>query len=198
MEKADRGVDVKVVMSMVMHRKHSLAASVTWIVALVIATSMLVYAVFQYLTMSNMTVGRLLAEHTWHVMALGGLTYAALHFLLHKKIVHPIRQLNAKLYEIARGDNTPVFVKTNLREVQDMVDSVNAMLSQFRRTSHDPWVGKLRSAAETMNTLAKKMVTALDASDLENLQHLGAEMRELALMLERFEARAQNLTHELL
>lgn len=180
-----------------MKKQISLAASVAWISAFVIVAAMLVYAIFQYFTMPDMPLWRLLVEHTWHVLVLGGLSYGVLQFLLHKKVVEPMRQLYVKLYRISRGDGSEITVKTNIREVQNIAESVNLMLAQLDRTSHEPWVGKLRANAGILRALSGKEPGALDNPDREMLVRTATELEELAVMFERFEARIQNLDHEL-
>ena len=176
-----------------MKRQISLAASVAWITALVIATAMLIYAVFQYVSVPDMTFWQLLVTHSWHVLALGGLTYVALHVLLHKQMIEPLQMLYIKLYAVARGDNERITVKTNIREIQDMASSINLMLEQLQRTSHEPWVNKLRTSGDVLRAMSEHATDTLNASETNMLARTAAELDELAMALEQFEARFQNL-----
>lgn len=181
-----------------MKRGRSLTTETTWIAVMVTGSAMLVYAVLQYITMPGMSFLHILAEHTWHVVALGVLTYVALHFSLHKKVVEPVHALHLAFYRIARGETKPIMVQTNILEIQDIVEGVNLMLSQLQLTSHEPWVGKLRSGAEALRALSGKTPPTLGVADQETLAGLATQMEELAVVFERFEAKAQNLRHELL
>ena len=181
-----------------MKHGRSLTAAVTWIAVMVTGSAMLAYAMLQYVTMPEMSFLQILAEHTWHVVVLGALTYVALHLSLHKKVVEPVHALHLAFYGIARGDTTPIMVKTNILEIQDIVEGMNLMLSRLKETSHEPWVGKLRSGAATLKTLSSKTPPTLEAADQETLSSLATQMEELAVVFERFEAKAQNLRHELL
>ena len=181
-----------------MKHGRSLVAAVTWIVALVTGAAMLVHVLFEYLMNPALPVWRLLSEETWHVVALGGLTCAALYYLLRKKVADPIRQLYVKLYAIARGDSKPMTIHTNIREIRDIVEGVNLMLSQQQLTAHDPWGSKLRSGAEALRSLAGRTSPNLEAADRENLSSLAAEMEELAGVFERLETTSRNLRRELL
>ena len=171
----------------------SITSAVTAITALVIAAAMLAYALVQYASMPDMPFWKLLVGHSWHVLVLGALSYVALHGLLHKVVVGPVHKLHLKLYKIAHGDNTPMEIATHIREIQDISESVNLMLAQFRLTSHDPWVGKLRDAAEKLRALSKGTSDGVETPDLEMLVHTASELEELAMVIERFEAKAQNL-----
>lgn len=179
-----------------LHHGHSLLAVVTWIVVLITGAAMLVYALFQHSTTPHMSWWRLLTEHAWHVLVLGGLTYAALYFLLQRNVVEPIRELYVKLYAISRGDNRPIAVQTNVREIRDIAESVNLMLSQLQVRSHHPWGIKLRGGAKGLRSLAGRTLPTLEADDRQNLASLAAEMEELAGVFERSEARDQHSRHE--
>ena len=169
-----------------MKRGRSLTAVVTWIAVMVTGSAMLVYAMMQYFAMPEMSFLQILAEHTWHVVALGALTYVALHFSLHKSVVEPVHALHLAFYRIARGDNKPIAVHTNILEIQDIVEGMNLMLSQLQVTSHEPWVGKLRSGAAALRTLSGRNPPTLEAADQETLSGLATQMEELAVVFERF------------
>lgn len=159
---------------------------------------MLIYAFFQYRTMPDVPFWKILIGHSWHVLVIGALTYGTLNVLLHRKVVQPVRDLYVKLYGISQGDNAPVHIDTNIREIQDIAESINLMLSQFDRTSHEPWVGTLRDRGGALKELSKREAVPLQSSDKEMLARTASELGELASVLERFEAKVQHLDHDLL
>lgn len=126
----------------------SLARAVAWTTGGVIAGAMLVYALYQYFTLPGVTLAELLISHGWHVLALAALTWGALEYVLHHKVVQPTRDLYVKLYAVTRGDYRPIHVRTNIREIRDIAESVDLLL-KHKLQAYDVYHGKEKLYAIT-------------------------------------------------
>ncbi|NOY79445.1 MAG: HAMP domain-containing protein [Kiritimatiellaeota bacterium] len=156
--------------------KLSLTAEVTLLASVVTALSMAIYAGFQYFTMPGHTLSGLLLEHSWHVLALGGLTYAVLHTVLHHQIVKPIRALFLKCYAVTKGDLSPVSITTRVDEIREIADGINMMLQQLRDTGVSGNLRELAAYAEEVRLVAENPENNLTPASQDLLLELSEKL----------------------
>lgn len=167
-----------------MKKNISLATSVARITAVVIAVAMLIYAIYQYVVMPDMTIAQLFVGHLWHVIVLGVLTYFVLQVMLKKKVVEPVQQLYVKFYGISRGDYEPINIESNIREIQDIAESINLILLKKEKRPSEPLLLKLRNFGGTLRVLIRKLSDTLDDADRTMLMHIISETEDLIVKLE--------------
>jgi methyl-accepting chemotaxis protein len=138
-------------------RKRSLAFIVTAYTALVIAGGMTLYAIYQYLATPGQSAMALALEHGLHVLAYGVALYLSLSLVLYRKVVRPIRQLDVKLYAISKGDLSPISVKTNVREVQEIAQVVNFLLKEIGRPVPEVSLSDLSGGCQKLRVLAHEL-----------------------------------------
>ena len=123
-------------------RTMSLATMVALVTALVTAGSMAAYAVIQYQTQNHTVLG-LVFEHGWHVVVLGAITYLVLFFVLHRTVVRPIHALYVKFYAVTRGHVAPIHVSSRIKEIGEICDGVNMMLTRIGQSASTTDQGEL-------------------------------------------------------
>jgi len=142
-------------------RQVSLAFVVAVYSAVVIATGMAVYAVYQYFSIEGVTISGLVFEHTWHVLVLGPLIYVTLYAVLYRKVVRPIRDLYLKLYAITRGNMSSITVDTNIAEIAEIAEGVQLLVAETERGVPKVSLSELSKSAQELRSLMKES-TALD------------------------------------
>ncbi len=162
------------------HRpKLSLTAEVTLLASFVTALSMAIYAAFQYYTMPGQTLSGLLMQHSWHVLVLGGLTYAVLHTVLHRQIVKPIRALFVKCYAVTRGDLSPISITTRVEEIREIADGINMMLQKLRETGSSGDLRELAALGEEVRLVAEDPENNLTPASQDLLLELSAKLTNI-------------------
>jgi len=111
----------------------SLAFAVALLTAVTIAVAMGVYAVIQYYTMPNYTVLGLIAEHGWHVVVLGILSYIVFYTVFYYMVVRPVTKIYLKCYSITKGDYSKLELKSRIKEIQDVADGINIIIWRFEK-----------------------------------------------------------------
>ncbi len=164
-------------------RSKSLTLTVALYSALVIAVGMAIYAVLQYFLIPERTVLSLVLQHGWHVLALGTLIYVTLHGVLHKKVVRPIRDIYLRLYAISKGDLSPISVDSNITEIQEIVEGVNSLLSEIKRST--PVLSSdLCKVAEDLRSLARESGISEETTK-EKLMEIAAKIDETVKALSK-------------
>lgn len=157
-------------------RTHSLALVVAACTAAVIAGGMALYAVLQYFLTPGHTVLGLVLEHSWHVVVLGVLIYAALYSLLYWKVLKPIRMLSLKLYAIGGGSFKPISVQSGIREVQEVAEGINLMLTRINRAVPEVSLADLAADIAELRSIAKS--SGLDQPAREVLLAIGRDFED--------------------
>lgn len=111
-----------------MKRTRSLALVVSCWLALAIAASMGIYAVFQYYSVPGMTVKELFLHHLWHVLSLGALIYVLCWALLQRVLLQPLSKIYLHLYSAGKGKAHLLELDTRITELRTIVDGINLML----------------------------------------------------------------------
>lgn len=109
-------------------KTRSLAFVVSVLTAAAIAASMGVYALFQYLTLPDITLKELVFTHLWHVIALGMVIYLFCLLLLRRVLLQPLNEIYLHLYGARGGQLKPLDVKTRVTELQSIVNGINLMM----------------------------------------------------------------------
>ena len=137
-------------------RGTSLVLVVTVYTALVVAGGMAAYALYQYIATPDSTILGLMLEHGWHVVALGVATYLALNVVLYRQVIHPIQELNVKLYAISKGDFSPVTVASKVKEIQGITGVVTFLLAQIGKSADGMSISQLSQCSHQIRSLAKE------------------------------------------
>lgn len=165
-------------------RERSLAFIVTVYTALVIAGGMAVFGVYEYLNTPGKTIVGLALEHGWRVLAYGVALYLTLSLVLYRKVVLPVRRLNVKLYAISRGDLSPLAVRTNVREVQEITQVVNFLLREIGRPVPEVSLSDLSGSCERLRVLAREL-TGVDNAAKEAFIGIANGVEEVVDALSR-------------
>ncbi|MHC5037905.1 MAG: HAMP domain-containing protein [Planctomycetota bacterium] len=148
--------------------KHSLALTIYLYTAGVLVVGMGFYAVFQYTLNPGRSVSGLIFEHLTHILVLGVLAYLMVNFVLYRKVVLPIKTLHLKLYSFAGGDFRPASVKSSVREIQEIAESINRMQERIDQASPEVSLKELSDTASEIRDLARRSET-MELSDKERL-----------------------------
>ncbi len=165
-------------------RRRSLAFVCTVYTALVIAGAMAVYAVYQYFSTEDPVAMELVIRHAWHMLLFVLLIYLTLSLVLYRKVVRPVRQLNVKLYAISRGDLTPVEVRSGVKEVQEIAEIVNFLLTQMGRNGPGISLSDLSDSGENLRHMAHEL-DALESATRETLVSIANMVEEVVERLSR-------------
>lgn len=163
--------------------KKSLALTVALYTAMVIAAAMAVYAVFQYIFAPGHTVVGLILEHMWHVVVLGTLVYLILYWVLYRKVVQPINALCLKFYAISTGNFNQITLKTNVAEIQEIVEGVNLMLARICKSVSQTSLSGLSTDAQKLRSLAKQ--SGLGQRTREELIEIASTIDQIAMALSK-------------
>jgi methyl-accepting chemotaxis protein len=141
-----------------MTTKHDwpLAVTIAVYTAAVMVAGMAVYAVFQYFLSPGHTVMGLAVEHLSHILVLGVLIYVMLYLVLHRKVVRPINTLSWKLYSFAGGDFRPTSIHSNIREINQIADGINIMLSKIDQARPEVSLDDLARGAGQLRDLVQR------------------------------------------
>lgn len=160
--------------------------SILWLVtvrtAIVIAGSMGVYALLEYLLGPSRSLASLALEHGWHVAAIGLLTYFSLYWVLFRQVIEPVKQIHRKLYAISSGDLTPMKMESNILEVQEITDGINQMIQRIEQTNPRLSIVDLSATAHILRSVAKGKTDIPE----EEKERLLAVSRTLDQMVEEF------------
>ncbi len=137
-------------------REKSLATVVAQETALVVAISMGIYAVFQYVTLPDETISGLILRHGWHVVAIGALTYLILNLILIRKILRPVRELYLKFYAAGKGDFSPIDLDSDIRELNHIADGMNLMLAKMDASARRVSLPDLSSASREIRCAVRE------------------------------------------
>lgn len=162
----------------------SLTLTVALYSALVIAVGMAIYAVFQYFLTPGRTVLSLVLQHGWHVLVLGVLIYAALYGVLYKKVVRPIRDIYVELYAITKGDLRHFSVNSNITEIQEIVEGINFLLSEIKKSAPVVPLSDLYKIVEDLRSLTRESGT-LEEITKEKLMEIAAKIDETVKALSK-------------
>jgi hypothetical protein len=147
--------------------------------ALVTAVAMAVYAVLQYLMTPGHTVVGLILEHSWHVLALGGLTYVILFAVLHRQVIRPVNALFLKCYAITKGDHTPVQLSSRIREIRAIADGLNMMLARIDQAAPPVSPEQMTTWAENLREIAAVPGNELTPANEEALLNTAASIERV-------------------
>ncbi|NOY69168.1 MAG: hypothetical protein GXP53_06700 [Deltaproteobacteria bacterium] len=128
---------------------------------IVIAFSMAVYAVFQYVMLPDATVWSLFLNHLWHVLVLGIFIYALCWLVFQKLLLVPIRAISIHLYGVGTGRLRELELNTDISELRMIADGINRMIRRMKQ-GQDPRV--LENIEERMISL-RKIVKGLPPAD---------------------------------
>ncbi len=133
-----------------------LAMTIAVYTAAVMAVAMAVYAVFQYFLSPGHSVVGLVVEHMLHVLVLSVLIYVMLYLVLHRKVVRPISTLCWKLYSFAGGDFRPASIDSNIKEINEIAEGINDMLSKIDRSRPEISLEDLSHGASQLRDMAQR------------------------------------------
>jgi len=121
-------------------RTYSLALIISVWTALVIAGSMALYAVEQYMSIPGVTARSLFLDHLWHVVSLGVLIFIFCHILLRRILVQPLLKIYLHLYEARKMRVHPLRLRTHIAELRSIIDGINLLLPAPRRKHDFPYL----------------------------------------------------------
>ena len=118
-------------------RPSRLASIFAFRLAVTLALAMAAYAAlerYQDPQASWMSLG---LTHGWHVVALGLLLYAVLVVGFDRLVGRPLRVIHAHLYKVATGRLEILHLDARVKEIAEMVASVNLMVRRMRLGAGD-------------------------------------------------------------
>jgi len=151
-------------------KERSLALTLGLHIGVVIVGAMGMYAVLQYYLSPGHTLAVLAFEHLSHLVVLGAAIYAALYFVLSKKVVKPVAELYAKLYAIAGGDSSPVSVDSSIREIQEIAQGINLMLAKIDTATPEFPLARLSQVSTGLREAVRRSTNMDEQSKKELLE----------------------------
>lgn len=100
--------------------------------AAVLGFAMAAYAALEISRDPGVSRWDVAATHAWHVAALGLLLYGTLLIGFERSIAAPLRRVHAHLYRVATGRLELLELSSAVREVDEIVASVNLMVRRMR------------------------------------------------------------------
>lgn len=172
---------VKIVTKL-MNKPRSLSFHVTIWLAIAVAIGMGAYAALEYLTTPGVTALGLLVHHGWHVLALGTSFYVVSWFAINRLVVRPLNEVYLHLYATGGGQRSLLDLRTNVAEIESIVEGINLMLLRWNKPQPDPSLSDLeteirlvRQEVEQLASIAPRAKTAM----LERLGVLAASVEEI-------------------
>jgi 3-methyladenine DNA glycosylase/8-oxoguanine DNA glycosylase len=155
-------------------RPSRLASIFAFRLAVTLALAMATYAVLERYREPQESWASLAVTHLWHVAVLGLLLYAVLLVGFDQLVGRPLRAIHTHLYKVATGCLEILHLDARVKEIADMVGSVNLMVRRMRLGAGDADPHRtalaLRDVAarlrDTAPAAAEAMVNAAAALEL--------------------------------
>lgn len=122
--------------------------------AVMLGLAMTAYAAAEISRDPAVSLWDLAATHAWHVGALGLLLYATLLIGFERTFAAPLRRVHAHLYRVATGKLELLELSPSVREVDEIVASVNLMVRRMRLGPGDP---STRRVAAALRDVARRI-----------------------------------------
>ena len=147
----------------------SLLASTATVLALVGALGL--HAAYQHI-FSGTSWTNLLIVHEWHVIVLMTLVQMGLILTLKSLVSRPIRRVNKHLYGVATGHVEPLSLPTRVREVEELVSGVNAMVKRLAMNRDEEALTHAGKDLEDIRELVERLEPA-NAVAAEKIARIG-------------------------
>ena len=135
-------------------RRPRLASVFALRLAVTLGVAMAAYAALEINRDPALPRWGLAVTHAWHVAALGVLLYAILLVGVERTIAAPLRKIHAHLYRVATGRLEILELASSVREVEEIVGSVNLMVRRMRIGSGE---FDARRAAASLRDVARRL-----------------------------------------
>jgi methyl-accepting chemotaxis protein len=135
-------------------RRPRLATVIAIRLGATLGVAMAAYGAVEILRYPEMSKWSVAVTHAWHVVALGVLLYATLLVGFDRTIGRPLQEIHAHLYRVATGKLEPLELRSSVREVADIVGSVNLMV---RRMRLHPGDRTTQETAQALRSLARRL-----------------------------------------
>ncbi len=140
---------------------------------------MTAYAAFElFFTDSTMSARDFWAHHFLPAAVIGSIVWVTLTVLLHKLVVEPVRQIFGHLYRIGSGRLEPLEMDSRIQEIRSVAEGVNLLV---RRLKTAPDNAPLERAIGHLGKVRSDMSAAIDAAG-SDADHLVAAMSDLAAL----------------
>lgn len=159
-----------------MKKAQSLSFIVTIWTGAVIAASMTVYAVFQFLSMPDMTVKQLFLQHLWHVLSLGIIIYFFCWIAFQRIIVRPLELICLHLYRVGDGKVRTLTLQSKVTEIQSLVKNINLMTEHMKQAGDKGVIEHAQQSIEKIKDLGEQFA-----------KHDEDQARQLFVLLARLE-----------
>jgi len=137
-------------------RASSLSRTLAGATLLAALAGTLAYTAFESLAGQPASLAEFTTHHLVPALLIGATVCATLAFLLHSKLIAPVKEIFAHLYRIGSGQLTPLRIDTRVSEIRTVVEGVNLLVARLKGTAGDGALGKaiddlvkLRSDLET-------------------------------------------------
>jgi methyl-accepting chemotaxis protein len=144
-------------------RRSRLASIFAFRLAVTVAAAMAAYALLQRYREPQESWASLGATHLWHVAVLALLLYVVLLVGFDHLVGRPLRAIHAHLYKVATGRLDLLHLDARVKEIADMVGSVNLMVRRMRLGAGD--ADPHRTALALRDLAARLHDSAPDAAE---------------------------------
>lgn len=160
-------------------KEYSLAFVVDMWLGVAAVAAMTICGIVQYLRYPDQNLGFLLSHHVQELLLLGFVFWGVSWIVFRIALVSPLQEVFRHLYRIGGGDRSPVKIRTQVREIRNIAESINVMLWRLDELSEDD---KL-SRSHDITTEARALLDEISNTGVGTVEQLHDLLEQVQMLL---------------